>query len=83
MNSLKNHVFNNAKHWQNNFAGIFLLSATIFAVVIAVNLHFISQATASLLWLLGIIGIASLGCWTWLAMHTGTKTAQRVLFKPR
>lgn len=76
-------MFKNAKHWSNNFAGLFIVAVVFFAVTIAVNRHSPSAAVGTLLWLFALIGLAALGGWTFLALKAGQATGERVLFGRR
>lgn len=76
-------MIKNAKHWANNFAGLFMVAVLMFVVVLAVSRHDPQPATTAVLWFLGAMGIGSLAAWTWLALQSGGKNAERVLFKMR
>ena len=83
MTDLPRLMTKNAKHWANNFAGIFLVAVTMFVIVIAVSRQYPHPGTATVLWLLGTLGICSLGCWSWLAHMAAGKSTENVLFKIR
>ena len=81
--NLTSHLTKNAKHWANNFAGIFLIAVTMFVIVVAVGRQYASSSTSLVLWLLGALGIGSLGAWGWLAHLAGGRNAESALFKVR
>lgn len=81
MNNLTTVLTKNAKHWANNFAGIFMVTVTMFIIVIAVSQQYPSSGTATVLWLLGALGICSLCAWGWLAFLAGGKNAESAFFK--
>lgn len=73
----------NARHWSNNCAGLFLVTVVLFAITIGINRHAPSGAYGALLWLFGLVGLASLGGWIWLSVQHGQALAERVLFGRR
>ena len=72
-----------AKHWANNFAGIFMLAVVLFVIVIAVSRQYPSAATSAVLWLLGILGVGSLAAWTWLSHRLAGNGSGNPLFRIR
>ncbi len=74
---------NNVKHWANNCAGIFLALVLMFVVTIAINRFAPHPATGTVLWLLALLGMASLGGWAWLSFKAAEHTLNRVLLSRR
>ncbi|EHR70681.1 hypothetical protein BurJ1DRAFT_1821 [Burkholderiales bacterium JOSHI_001] len=81
MSNLITVLTKNPKHWANNFAGIFLIAVMMFVIVIAVGQQYPRSGTSTVLWLLGMLGVGSLGAWGWLAYLAGGKNAQSAMFK--
>ena len=83
MNNLATVFSRDAKHWANNFAGLFMVAVTMFIIVIAVSRQYPSPATSAVLWLLGTLGICSLCAWGWFAYQAGKKNVVNSLFRPQ
>lgn len=73
----------NAKHWSNNFAGIFLVAVIFLVITVAVDRHAPSAAYTPLLWFFALVGLLALGGWIWSASRLGKASTTRVLFDRR